>query len=91
MSTPSNFNSNFEEEITKKLQEIDHRVDRTGWPLLIAAVVFFFVLVYLSVKVFSIPTPEENTGLQHSLQEQILTLEERVSSLEERLEEEQGN
>ncbi|MGX7109215.1 hypothetical protein [Facklamia miroungae] len=82
MATPSNFNSNFEEEINKHIEEIDRRVDRTGWPLLIIGVIIFFLLVYLSVKAFSIPTTKEYEGSQAAMNRKVEDLEKRITSLE---------
>ncbi|MGF3226686.1 hypothetical protein [Facklamia sp. P12932] len=89
MVTPSNFNTNFEEEITKHIEEIDRRVDRTGWPLLIIGIIIFFLLVYLSVKAFSIPTTKEYEGSQAAMNQKVEDLENRLSSLEALIEERQ--
>lgn len=82
MQNRSNFNNNFEEEITNKLEEIDRHADRSGWPFLIIAIAIFFLLVFIAVKLFSIPTSKEFEGNQLQLSERITQLEDRIKSLE---------
>ena len=82
MQNRSNFNNNFEEEITNKLEEIDRPADRSGWPFLIIAIAIFFLLVFIAVKLFSIPTSKEFEGNQLQLSERITQLEDRIKSLE---------
>ncbi|MBG9980843.1 hypothetical protein HZY91_07770 [Facklamia sp. DSM 111018] len=86
MVNQNDFNSTIEKEITKQLQEIDRHVDRTGWPLLIVGVSIFFLLVYLFITVFSIPTSEEYHGSQAAITERIDSLEQRIDELESEIE-----
>lgn len=85
MSNSKNTN-NLEQEIAKQIQQIDRRLDRSGWFYLVGVLVIFFLLVYLTVTIFSIPTSEEKSTEQAVTEERIQNLESRVLKLESLLE-----
>ncbi|MRI82031.1 hypothetical protein GIY11_08445 [Aerococcaceae bacterium DSM 109653] len=85
MSNSKNTN-NLEQEIAKQIQQIDRRLDRSGWFYLVGVLVIFFLLVYLTVTIFSIPTGEEASTEQAVTEERIQNLESRVLELESLLE-----
>lgn len=85
MSTSKNTN-NLEQEISKQIQQIDRRLDRSGWFYLVGVLVIFFLLVYLTVTVFRIPTSEEQSTEQASIESRIEDLESRIFELESSLE-----
>ena len=85
MSNSKNTN-NLEQEIAKQIQQIDRRLDRSGWFYLVGVLVIFFLLVYLTVTIFSIPTSEEESTEQAVTEERIQNLESRVLELESLLE-----
>lgn len=85
MSNSKNTN-NLEQEIAKQIQQIDRRLDRSGWFYLVGVLVIFFLLVYLTVTIFSIPTSEEKSTEQAVTEERIQNLESRVLELESLLE-----
>lgn len=77
---------NLEQEISKQIQQIDRRLDRSGWFYLIGVLVIFFLLVYLTVTIFRIPTSEEQSNEQASVESRIENLESRIFELESSLE-----
>ncbi|MGO4938455.1 hypothetical protein ACTQ45_00330 [Fundicoccus sp. Sow4_D5] len=85
MSNSKNTN-NLEQEISKQIQQIDRRLDRSGWFYLVGVLVIFFLLVYLTVTVFRIPTSEEQSTEQASVESRIEDLESRIFELESSLE-----
>lgn len=85
MSNSKNTN-NLEQEIAKQIQQIDRRLDRSGWFYLVGVLVIFFLLVYLTVTIFSIPTSEDKSTEQAVTEERIQNLESRVLELESLLE-----
>ena len=85
MSNSKNTN-NLEQEIAKQIQQIDRRLDRSGWFYLVGVLVIFFLLVYFTVTIFSIPTSEEESTEQAVTEERIQNLESRVLELESLLE-----
>lgn len=74
--------SGIEEELTRQIKEFDRHADRVGWPLLIAGLLIFFMLVYIFVSLFSIPTAEEYSLSQEAVAENISELESRIEDLE---------
>lgn len=74
--------SGIEEELTRQIKEFDRHADRVGWPLLIAGLLIFFMLVYIFVSLFSIPTAEEYSLSQKAVAENISELESRIEDLE---------
>lgn len=85
MSNTKNTN-NLEQEISKQIQQIDRRLDRSGWFYLVGVLVVLFLLVYLTVTVFSIPTSEEQSTDQASIETRVENLEARILELESSLE-----
>lgn len=85
MSNSKNTN-NLEQEITKQIRQIDRRLDRSGWFYLVGVLVIFFLLVYLTVTVFRIPTSEEQSSEQASFDLRMNELETRIFELESTLE-----
>lgn len=77
--------SGIEEELTRQMKEFDRHADRVGWPLLIAGLLIFFMLVYIFVSLFSIPTAEEYILSQEAVAENISELESRVEELESQI------
>lgn len=84
MSNSKNTN-NLEQEISKQIQQIDRRLDRSGWFYLVGVLVIFFLLVYLTVTVFRIPTSEEQSTEQASIESRMTELESRIFDLESSL------
>lgn len=84
MSNSKNTN-NLEQEISKQIQQIDRRLDRSGWFYLVGVLVIFFLLVYLTVTVFRIPTSEEQSTEQASIESRMTELESRIIDLESSL------
>lgn len=84
MSNSKNTN-NLEQEIAKQIQQIDRRLDRSGWFYLVGVLVIFFLLVYLTVTVFRIPTSEEQSTEQASIESRMTELESRIFDLESSL------
>ena len=85
MSNSKNTN-NLEQEIAKQIRQIDRRLDRSGWIYIVGVLVIFFLLVYLTVTIFRIPTSEEQTSEQTSFDLRMNELETRVFELESTLE-----
>lgn len=83
-------NLSIEEEISKQIDNLDHRFDRNGWFFLVLLIIIFFMLVYLFMQVFRVPETDTYTS-SYEIQTQFESLEERVSSLENRLDTTENN
>lgn len=74
--------SKLEEELSKQIDQIDRKLDRSGWLYLVVVLAIFFLLVYLSINLFRIPTTEYESSDLSSFEERIESLESRVIELE---------
>lgn len=80
---PNNRNTGkLEEELSKQIDQIDRRLDRSGWLYLVVVLAIFFLLVYLTINLFRIPTAEYDSSDISSFEQRIESLESRVIELE---------
>lgn len=85
MLNDSDKNNSLEQEISKQIEILDRRFDRNGWFFLVILLIIFFMLVYLFMQVFQVPSNDENISWSE-VTEQISSLEERIEHLENQAE-----
>lgn len=82
MAFNQNHNS-IEEEINKRLDQIDKRFDRNGWFFIVVLVLTLFVAIYLFMNFFSVDNDQYVTNSE--LTERIEQLEVKLQALEEQV------
>ena len=73
-----------EQEIRKQMEEMDNRLDRSGWFYLLASLVVLFAILYFFMEL----NPNRHQGesqFSSEYVEEIHSLEDRLSVTEERL------
>lgn len=84
LNQPNNRNTGkLEEEFSKQIDQIDRRLDRSGWFYLVIVLAIFFLVVYFTINLFRIPTSEYQSSDISSFEKRIETLESRINELED--------
>lgn len=79
--------STIEEEISKQIDNLDHRFDRNGWFFIVVLVIILFMLVYIFMQLRGPESKVEFTEEEifekfESIDQELSFYEERIAELE---------
>ena len=74
----------FEQEITKQIDQMDEKFDRSGWFYIIILISIVFISLALFMYM-SNSVPDDQSGTLEEMNQQIQSLEERIQNLESQI------